>query len=194
MSELGRELFLTLGFTTVSLLVVWIPFTRGLELCLRAGRATRRLGPEELRRRLARPSEAHAEPLSVLMLRLLRKTIHETDPKLPRDFVLDATRQYVSNEFDTHYSRLISMYANLLPPIGFLGTLLGLLVLFLSLHLENESLELSALALALTSTVFALLAFTCLEALRTRLQTRLVHRLDEATAVHGELLRADPGA
>ncbi len=72
------------------------------------------------------------------------------------------------------------MYANLLPPIGFIGTTGGLLILFLSIHSSNESLELGALALALTSSIFALFAFAILEGMKIRLYTRLLSSLQEA--------------
>ena len=44
-----------------------------------------------------------------------------------------------------------------LPPLGFIGTTLGLLILFVSMHVGDETLKLGALAFALTSRVCALL-------------------------------------
>ena len=72
------------------------------------------------------------------------------------------------------------MCANILPPIGFIGTTGGLMILFVSMRVASESLELGALAVALGSSIFALLGYTFLEGLRFRLYGRLLARLDDA--------------
>jgi hypothetical protein len=54
-----------------------------------------------------------------------------------------------------------------------------MLFLFLSIHLGDVSLELGALALALTSSIFALIGFALLEGLKIRLYGRLLRCLDE---------------
>jgi hypothetical protein len=114
----------------------------------------------------------------MLMVRTLVKSLRESQGH-PREFIVDATKQYVVNEYDAHYARRISMYANLLPPIGFIGTTTGLLVLFIAMHLAEGSLELGALAIALTSSIFALIGFSMLEGLKIRLYGRLLACLDE---------------
>jgi hypothetical protein len=78
---------------------------------------------------------------------------------------------------------LITMYASLLPPIGFIGTTGGMLILFLSMHLADDSLELGALAIALTSSVFALIAYAGLEGLKIRLYSRLLDSLRDVEAL-----------
>ncbi len=84
------------------------------------------------------------------------------------------------------------MYANVLPPIGFIGTTAGLLILFLSMRVANETLELGALAVALTSSLFALIGFTILEGMKIRLYGRMVGGMDEAVAYYRK--RAQQGA
>ena len=101
--------------------------------------------------------------------------------------LLDATRQYVMNEYDAHFARPISMYANLLPPLGFIGSTGGMLILFLSIHLANGALELGALALALTSSIFALVGFAALESVKIRLYRRLLGSLDHAWSLWRKL-------
>ena len=130
------------------------------------------------------PSDAQevSDSLALLMVRVLRKAWRE-DREQPREFLLDATKQYVLNEWECHYAGLISMYANILPPIGFIGTTGGLLILFVSMHLSKSSLELGALALALTSSIFALMAFAALEALKIRLYARLLACIDDVVAL-----------
>jgi hypothetical protein len=95
----------------------------------------------------------------------------------PADFVVDASRQYVSHAYETQYAQPISMCANILPPIGFIGTTGGL---FVSMQIGSDSLELGALAAALTSRIFALLGFAILEGLKFRLYRRLLDRLSDA--------------
>ena len=94
------------------------PLTQGLRTVLAGWSVTRRVSPEELRRGAADPS-GHAsasEPLALLMVRILQKSLRDGEGGQSSDFVFDATRQYILNEYDHHYSRLITMYAHPLPP------------------------------------------------------------------------------
>ena len=178
---LRGDLALTGLVSTISLCAVWIPFYRGMRVSLRALRSTRRLSTSELRPSTAASSGSSDEPLALTLIRVLRKSLWESDREsYPTEFVVDASKQYTLNEYETTIARPISMYANLLPPIGFIGTTGGLLILFLSMHSSNESLELGALALALTSSIFALCAFAVLEGMKIRLYTRLLSSLQEA--------------
>jgi len=167
--------------TLLALVIVWIPFVKGLRLSLRAWSATRRLNRSELAKAVkASTIDGHA-PLAVLMLRVLKKSL--ANPEHPSDFVFDATRQYVMNEFEIKFTRPITMFASLLPPIGFIGTTVGMLILFVSMQQANSSLELGALAIALTSSIFALIAFALLEGMKIRLYTRLLNALGEVQAL-----------
>ena len=119
------------------------------------------------------------------MLRVLGQSIEGSSREAyPEAFVIDASRQYVSNEYDTHFARPISMYANILPPIGFIGTTCGLMILFLSMRMASDSLELGALAMALSSSVFALVGFALLEGFKIRLYQRMLQGLDLAVRFH----------
>ena len=170
--------------TAIALVAVGAPFYRGLRIALGAWSATRRISTEELKRgQIARPGSS--EPLAMLMIRVLQKSLHEGEgEEQPSDFIFDATRQYVVSEYEHHYSRLISMYASLLPPIGFIGTTGGMLILFLSMHFADDSLELGALAIALTSSVFALIAYAVLEALKIRIYGRLLEAMRDVEALY----------
>ena len=166
----------TLLLTLLALGAVCVPFVRGTQLCLHAWAATARLRPAELKAGAASSAPGGVEPLALLLMRVLRKSIHHNDQteSHPPDFIFDAARQYAMHEYQSHYSSLISMYASLLPPIGFVGTTGGMLILFLSMHLSDSSLELGALAVALSSSVFALVAFSVLEGFKVRLYRRLL--------------------
>ncbi|MCG8589538.1 MAG: hypothetical protein MJE66_09625 [Proteobacteria bacterium] len=176
---LSADLALTVGVSAASLAAVCIPLYRGLRICFQGMTATRKLKSHELKRGLQRPPGERVEPLARVLLRVLRKSLRENQGH-PQEFILDATRQYVVNEYESHYSQFISMYAGILPPIGFIGTTGGLLILFLSKHLANAALELSALALALVSSIFALMGYALLEGLKIRLYGRLLACLDDA--------------
>jgi hypothetical protein len=170
--------------TGVSLAAVCVPFLQGLRTALGAWSATRRASQEELRRGQSE-RKGGGEPLALLMLRVLQKSLREGEREGQQsDFVFDATRQYTINEYEHHYARLITMYASLLPPIGFIGTTGGMLILFMSMHLADDSLELGALAVALTSSVFALIAYAGLEGLKIRLYSRLLGSLRDVEALY----------
>jgi hypothetical protein len=174
--------------TLVSFAIVCFPFYRGLRLCVQALSATRRVPRSQLQRAAAHESGDRSESLALLMVRVLAKSLRESDEH-PTEFVLDATKQYVMNEYDVHYARPISMFANLLPPLGLLGTSIGMLMLLLSMHFSSERLELAALALTLTKTIFALISFAVLEATKIHLHGRLLACLEDAVS----LLRSGEG-
>ncbi len=155
-------------------LAVLVPFANGLRAVVSAWSATRRVGPDELRRGHS-DRTGGSEPLAILMIRILQKSLKDNDSDgQPSDFVFDASRQYVMNEYEHNYARLISMYANLLPPLGFVGTTGGMLLNFMSMHSNDEGLEVISLALALSSSFFALFSFAVLDALKLRLYSRLL--------------------
>jgi biopolymer transport protein ExbB/TolQ len=174
---------ITAMISGVWLLAIGLPLVKGLRLALQAFSATRRMPADALRRSLEPSARAGVEPLSGMCLRVLGKALRDNQAGHPRDFLVEASRKVVESEYETTYAKRISMYANILPPIGFIGTLLGLLVLFISMQTSNASLELTALALTLVKSVFALCAFTFLEALKIVLYGRLLACLDDALAL-----------
>ncbi len=180
---LGDET-MTFLVTGLALAAVCVPFLQGLRVTLGGWSATRRVPMDELRRGQTGDGR-QTEPLACVMLRVLQKSLREGEREgQPSDFVFDASRQYVINEYEHSYARLITMYASLLPPIGFIGTTGGMLILFLSMHLADDSLELGALAIALTSSVFALLAYAGLEGLKIRLYARLLASLRDVETLY----------
>ncbi len=162
----------------VSLLVLWVPLARGMNLFLRARVATRRVGGDELAQVREGAVEADAQALALLFERVESESQSDTQDPVGAAFIRDASRQYVVNEYESRYADPIAMYANILPPIGFVGTTIGLMVLFVSMHVANDSLQLSALALALSSSIFALIGYAILEGLRIHLYGRLQRCLD----------------
>jgi len=178
----------------VSILAVWIPFRRALALYAQARRATQRVPSTTLRAAEVAELEPEgaASSMSLVFLRVLRESTRENqDSRHPLALLRDAARQYTENEFAASYSQPLSMYANILPPIGFIGTTAGLMVLFTSMRLASDTLELGGLALALSSTLFALLGYATLEALKIRLYRRLLECLDDV--VHTPSPQAEVG-
>lgn len=160
-----------------SLMVLWIPLSRGMSLFLRGRVATRKVASEELARQRT-GGEVDLQALGLLFDRVEGESQAENQSQISSAFIKDASRQYVINEYEARYADPIAMYANILPPIGFVGTTIGLMVLFVSMHLANNSLHLSALALALSSSIFALIGYATLEGLRIHLYGRLQRCLD----------------
>lgn len=175
---------LTWGVTLLALVIVWVPFFQGLRISFQAWTATRKLDKSDLARALNANATMNVEPLAVLMLRVLKKSLDAREH--PADFVFDATRQFVINEYELYYSRPITMFASLLPPIGFIGTTVGMLILFISMSQANANLELSALAVALTSSIFALIGFAVLEGIKLRLYTRLLLAMREVEQLYAD--------
>jgi len=185
MGSIAEGLTLTLLVSVLSLAAVTFPLYRGFRIGLQALRVTRPVDPGEIERGLRPGGSPGRASVTVQMLRVLRSAIRESQGSgHPAAFLIDASRECVSNDYDVRYVRPMSMFANVLPPIGFIGTTGGLLILFLSMQVGSDSLELGALALALTSSIFALIGYAFLEALRIRLSGRLLARIDDALAFH----------
>ena len=96
----------------------------------------------------------------------------------PDAFVRDAAKQLVVEEYESSFAEPISMYSNLLPPIGFIGTVCGLALLLYSMHMSHAMLQLGGLAMALSSTIFALIGYAILESLKIHLYGRLARSID----------------
>lgn len=162
---------LTLSVCTLSLMAVWWPLSRGALLCWRA-RAATRIGA-------AAGAEASAGgPVSSMVREVFETTTRELETPQPRAFMRDAARQLVVEDYETHFVQPISMYANILPPIGFIGTTCGLAILLLSMRVSDAALQMSALALALSSTIFALIGYALLEGFKINLYGRLERSIE----------------
>jgi len=180
-SRLLGSLSLTTLVSAFTLAATGVPFYRGMRVFFEALAATRKVEASDLRRRDG--SGGGVESLARLLVQVIRKSASESAEHHPSAFIVDASRQYVMNEYDNNYARRISMYANILPPIGFIGTTTGLFILFLSMRVASDSLELGALALALTSSIFALVGFAILEGLKIFLYGRMLGSLSHVLSL-----------
>ena len=175
LAEFGQnDLRVTLFVCALSLVAVCWPLTLGALLCWRARAATHVPRDESL-------DEGAASDGSVTSLMrevctaAQQQDLHAEQPPI---FVRDAAKQLVVDEYETSFAQPISMYANILPPIGFIGTTCGLAVLLLSMRISHEMLQMGALALALSSTIFALVGYATLEGVKIHLYGRLARSID----------------
>ncbi|MEZ4292540.1 MAG: hypothetical protein R3E53_19150 [Myxococcota bacterium] len=171
LSDLAQsELRITIGVCALSLLAVWWPLTRGALLCWRARTVTRPGRDDE--------GEGTRDRVSALMAEVASSAAAQEAGRTPDAFVRDAAKQIVVDEYESAFAQPISMYANILPPIGFIGTTCGLAVLLLSMRISHDALQLGALALALSSTIFALIGYAILEGFKIHLYARLARSID----------------
>ena len=185
--------------TIMALIAVWFPFWWGLRACMRGFAVTRKVTPAEIQKALERDLPAPHEPISVRVLRVLRASQKDNTEQMPMAFLIDASRQYVSNEYEANYAKPITLYSNILPPIGFIGTLFGLVVLVIAKGSDgDEMLAMVGLAGAVSKSICALFGFVVLESLKIRLYGRMLAGLDEATGIvsrsasHAPSRKAEP--
>lgn len=170
--------------TICALVAVWFPFYWGLRACMRGFAVTRKLTPAEIKAALDKDTPAVHEPIAVQVLRVLRASQKDNPERMPLAFLIDASRQYVSNEYEANYAKPITMFSNILPPIGFIGTLFGLVVLVLGKGGDGDAmLQMVGLAGAVSKSICALFGFIVLESLKIRLYGRMLAGLDDATGL-----------
>lgn len=173
--------FVTVG----AIIAVLIPSLLGLRAALRSFAVTRRVDDREIERALKNERGEPGEPVAVQVLRVLRSSLRENQgDRMPTAFLVDASRQYVTHEVRANYFDRISMFSNILPPIGFVGTLIGLVVLVLSKESGSETLELVGLAGAVSKSILALFGFIVLESIKILLYSRMMVGLDDALGLY----------
>lgn len=167
---LSGEARMALAVTLLALLAVSWPLTKGTILCWRARAITRT--PRGGR------DEAGAGSRIAELVREIRQSPASTASAEPEAFIRDAAKQLVVSEYESSFAEPISMYSNLLPPIGFIGTVCGLAIRLYSMQVSQEALQLGGLAMALSSTIFALVSYAILESAKIALYGRLADSID----------------
>ncbi|WP_031482066.1 MotA/TolQ/ExbB proton channel family protein [Maridesulfovibrio frigidus] len=95
--------------------------------------------------------------------------------KPPHFFVNDAVCQYGLDFFEKNILEPYESITNLLPPLGFLGTILGMTMLFINSEGGIKSnLSSSGMGTALLSTILALLMYVIFEWRKVRMQRKAV--------------------
>lgn len=101
----------------------------------------------------------------------------------PDAFIRDAAFQFSERYFEEKFLSPISMMANLMPPLGFIGTIIGMVVHFLSNSGTLKSdLAIAGIATALYTTFIGLVCFTILEFLKKVFYGLLHKRIDQGLA------------
>jgi biopolymer transport protein ExbB/TolQ len=107
----------------------------------------------------------------------------------PDGYIRDAAFQYTERYFLEQFLEPISLIANLMPPLGFLGTIIGISVHFLSNSgALNSNLTVTGIATALYTTFVGLICFTILEFMLKIFYPLCRKRIEEglsAVADHG---------
>ncbi len=177
LADFGQsELRVTLIVCGLSLVAVCWPLTQGARLCWRARAATRLPGQSDSEK------SGVGGRVASLMQEVYASTERNLQQEQPQTFVRDAAKQLVVEDYESSFAQPISMYANILPPIGFIGTTCGLAVLLLSMRISHDMIQMGALALALSSTIFALVGYAILESMKIHLYARLARSIDAGLA------------
>ena len=102
----------------------------------------------------------------------------------PDTFLRDAAFQFSERYFETKFLEPLSMLANLMPPLGFIGTILGMVIQFLSNSGDLKSnITIAGIATALYTTFLALILYTFVEFMKRFFFTLAHKRIDEGLAV-----------
>lgn len=140
-----------------------------------------RLVPESRLTRVAGQESRIDDPLMVIAAKTFHaaRTEHR-DTRYPVSFLVDATHQLVENLYHTRYINKITMITNLLPPMGFIGTIFGMIMIFLAKGDPNSDLNTMGLGAALFTTLLALTCFVILEVFKKSLINLAASRIERA--------------
>ena len=113
----------------------------------------------------------------------------------PDAFIRDAAFQFSERYFEEKFLEPVSMTANLMPPQGFIGTIIGMVIHFLSNSgTLNTEVTIAGIATALYTTLIALSCFTFLEFLKKIFYSMAHKRIDEGLAAAAESFFPEPGS
>lgn len=108
------------------------------------------------------------------------KNPHSTKIIPPDAFVRDAAYQFGERYFESKFLEPMSMLASLMPPLGFIGTIMGMVIHFLSNTGGLKSdITIVGIATALYTTFIGLIFYTFLEFLKRFFFTLAQKRIDE---------------
>ena len=115
-----------------------------------------------------------------------------TNQAIPPDtFIRDAAFQYSERYFESKFLEPMGMLASLMPPLGFIGTIMGMVIHFLSNTGDLKSgITIMGIATALYTTFIGLIFYTFLEFLKRYFYTLAHKRIDEGLEAVSQI---DPG-
>jgi len=184
-------------------LLMLITFSFALIKTYQAFRSLAHHQPDDIKKRIG-SNDFHGSiktPLSVIAAGFFKKTKKHydeekergdvTDKIIPPDaFIRDAAFQFSERYFEEKFLEPVSMTANLMPPQGFIGTIIGMVIHFLSnTGTLNSEVTIAGIATALYTTLFALSCFTFLEFVKKIFYSLAQKRIDEGlTAVSESMI------
>ncbi len=105
----------------------------------------------------------------------------------PDAFIRDAAYQFSERYFEEKFLEPVGMTSNLLPPQGFIGTIIGMVIHFLSnTGTLNSEVTIAGIATALYTTLIALSCYTFLEFTKRVIYSLSQKRIDEGLTVISE--------
>jgi biopolymer transport protein ExbB/TolQ len=184
-------------------LLMVITFSFALIKAFQAFRSLAYHQPDDIQKRIG-SNDFHGSiktPLSVIAAGFFKKTKKHydeekergevTDKIIPPDaFIRDAAFQFSERYFEEKFLEPVSMTANLMPPQGFIGTIIGMVIHFLSnTGTLNSEVTIAGIATALYTTLFALACFTFLEFVKKIFYSLAQKRIDEGlTAISASMI------
>ncbi|SCY74490.1 MotA/TolQ/ExbB proton channel family protein [Desulfoluna spongiiphila] len=159
-------------------------FLNAVWLIALAYRHARLIKTKELMRLAPEPATLD-DPLMTAAVKTLHAAHdeHKGTP-YPVSFLIDATHQMMVNIYHTRYINKITMITNLLPPMGFIGTIFGMIMIFLAKADPNSDLNTTGLGVALFTTLIALTCFVILEVFKKNLINLATSRIERALGHH----------
>jgi len=157
-----------------------ILFLHAIWLIIQAFKHIRLINYDRLKREITKESTLD-DPLMILTAKTLYSAhIEHQGNSYAKTFLADATHQLIGNIFLSKYVNKITMITNLLPPMGFIGTIFGMIMIFLAKGDPNSDLNTSGLGAALFTTLMALSCFVMIEVLKKTLINLSESRIDRA--------------
>ncbi len=153
-------------------------FVNGLWISLRALKWMRRVDTADLAEK-AQEEISPKDPLALLVAKsfaVSKKKYGKNPSQL--SFLADATRQMAENLFLNRYMEPLILSSNLLPPLGFIGTVFGMIMIFLAKVEPGSELNTIGLGAALFTTLLALILFVILETLKLVLSRLIKQRIE----------------
>ncbi|RJP79406.1 MAG: hypothetical protein C4522_09835 [Desulfobacteraceae bacterium] len=140
---------------------------------------------EQAKKELVKAIQSPVDSVDIPIMILTAKTLHDAvvAHKKAREPIFlgaleDSTEQIMENFLENRYIRPITLYANVLPPIGFIGTVVGMILVFNAGSDSALLMNAKGLGIALLSTLYALSGFVLIELVKIWIVNRASHCID----------------
>lgn len=164
-------------------------FLNALWIVIRAHKHIRMIGFDKIKIE-AKKETALDDPLMIMTAKTFYSAHREHQGNgYSKSFLADATFQLIENLFHTKFINKITMISNLLPPMGFIGTIFGMIMIFLAKGDPNSDLNTSGLGAALFTTLIALTCFVIIEVLKKNLINLSEVRIDKALGMSSQIFK-----